>query len=82
MQHMRPNETLNDALNRLTDLKAPPPPRLNVAEWIAKQEAEQADLQAMYDYIARLTYRRYESFINAGFSPSAAFELTKLHTAP
>jgi len=60
----------------------PPPSRPNVGEWIAKQEAEQADLQKMYDYTARLVYRRYESFMKAGFTPAAAFELTKLHTTP
>ena len=57
-----------------------PPPCLNVDEWIAKQEAEQADLQKMYNYIAALSHRRYESFLAAGFTEAQAFELTKLYS--
>lgn len=76
---MKPNETLNDTLNRLSELRAQPPTRPNIDEWIAKQEAEQEDLQKMYNYVAALARRRYESFLVVGFTEEQSFELTKIY---
>lgn len=77
---MKPNTQLNDALTRLNELRAQPPARPNVDEWIAKQALEAEDLQKMYNYIATLSRRRYESFLVVGFTEEQSFELTKLYS--
>lgn len=79
---MKPNTQLNDALNRLSALRAQPPARPNIDEWLTQQAEEVPDLLKMYAYAATLAKHRYESFLVAGFSENQAFELTKIYITP